>query len=266
MALPSLDRAVSLRGVTVRRRGRVVLADVSLEVNPGTIVGVIGPNGAGKSTLIEALCGFLNADEGEVRVLGLDLRRAGAREKRSLRRRIGLLPQLCEVNALMPLTAREVVEIGRAGRAGLGRRLGSADHEAVSGALTRFGLMELAGRPYHSLSGGEQRKTQLARVFAQEPELMLLDEPMASLDLAWIEALRKQIESVWKELGATIIMVTHETHHLPAAAARVALLGGGRVLAEGAPAELLQEDTLARGYGPGVRVMHKDGRVYTLGG
>ncbi len=265
MASPG-NKAISLSGVTLRRRGRAVLAGVDLDVPAGMIMGVIGPNGAGKSTLLSALCGFLAADEGEIRVLGTDLGRARAHEKRALRRRIGLLPQLCEVNALMPLTAREVVEIGRAGRVGLGRGLGRADHAAVSNALERFGLAGLAGRPYQTLSGGEQRKTQLARVFAQEPELMLLDEPMASLDLAWIEALRRQIENIWQELGATIVMVTHETHHLPAATARVALMGGGRVVAQGATEELLREDALALAYGPGVRVIQQEGRVYTLGG
>jgi len=259
------DLAVELRGLTVKRGAKTILADVDLTVARGAIMGVLGPNGAGKTTLLSAICGFSRPTSGRTVALGKDLASIGSADLAGLRRRIALLPQLSEVNELSPLSTREVVEIGRAGRVGLGRRLTAADHEAVDQALEAFGLEGLAHRPYQRLSGGEQRKTHLARVLAQRPELMLLDEPMANLDLNWLERLRHEIELVWRRTGATVIMVAHETHHFPDACHRIALMNQGRVVAEGAPAEVLTQDALAPVYGAGVQLMDRDGRVYLAG-
>jgi len=188
------------------------------------------------------------------------------RELVALRRRIGLLPQLSEINALAPLTVRDVVAIGRAGLAGLGQRLSASDREAVDSALSAFGLEPLAERLYSRVSGGEQRKAQLARVFAQGPELLLLDEPMANLDFSWQERLRREIAEVWERTGMTIIMVTHESHHLPEPCNLAALVSAGRLIAAGPSDQTLRPETLVRAYGPGLQVFQSQGRTYTLGG
>jgi ABC-type cobalamin/Fe3+-siderophores transport system ATPase subunit len=263
--LAASDSALELVEASVRRGRRLVLDRISLATPRGVIMGVIGPNGAGKSTLLSAACGLLRPAAGTVRVLGQDLARAGGGELAKLRRRIGLLPQLSQVNELSPLSAREVVEIGRVGLTGLGRRLRPLDREAVDRAMAMFELGPLARVPYQRLSGGERRKTHLARVFAQGPELLLLDEPMSNLDMSWIESLRCEIERVWKELGATVIMVAHETHHLPGATSLIAVLGHGRLLGLGPPEQVLEERLLSQAYGAGAKVMTSAGRTYIMG-
>lgn len=259
------DPAIQVADLTVVRRGRAALDKVSIIVPAGSILGVLGPNGAGKTTLISALAGFLKPTRGSVRILGQDLARLSAALLRALRQKIGLLPQLSEVNELMPLTAREVVAIGRAGRAGLGKRLSSKDHELIENALTVFGLAPLADRAYPRLSGGERRKVQLARVFAQEPELLLLDEPMANLDAAWQDSLRRELQAWWELGNITVVMISHELHHLPEACQNIALMSEGRVIAMGPPEQALDPALLAEAYGRGVKLAEHDGRAYLLG-
>jgi len=259
------EAALEVRDLTVRRQGRALLEGVSLAVPARSMVGVLGPNGAGKTTLLSALAGFIRPSAGSVRVLGRDLSGLSFSELRALRERVGLLPQLSEVNELMPLSAREVVEIGRVGRAGPGRRLGSRDRAMVDHALEVFGLRGLSDRPYPRLSGGERRKVQLARVFAQEPELLLLDEPMSNLDAGWQDALRRELQGWWELSGLSMVMVTHELHHLPPSCKRLALLSLGRVIASGPPAKVLDPELLSSAYGRGVKIAERDGRTYLLG-
>lgn len=256
---------ILLQGVSVKRRGQTVLHDVDLEVPAGIVMGIIGPNGAGKTTLVSVVNRFVKPSFGKVQVLGEDPDSLGFAELARLRRRIALLPQFSEINQLVPLSVREVVEIGRAGSKGFWRPLSKKDSEIVREALSVFGLSEMRDRPYNRLSGGEQRKVHLARVFAQNPEIMLLDEPMASLDVTWQEKLRKEIQQMWERTGMTTIIITHETHHLPDACRDIALMSGGRLKARGAPEKVFEHDTLAEAYGNEVRVIEQEGRTYTLG-
>jgi ABC-type cobalamin/Fe3+-siderophores transport system ATPase subunit len=261
----TVEDHILLEGVTVKRRGITVLRDADLHVPPGIVMGIIGPNGAGKTTLISVVNGFVKPVAGKVRVLGEDPNALGMAGLRKLRRRTALLPQFSEINQLAPLSVREVVEIGRAGMRQFGGPSKKRDRKIVEEALDVFGLTEMKGRPYRRLSGGEQRKVHLARVFAQEPEIMLLDEPMASLDVTWQERLRKEIQQMWERTGMTTVIITHETHHLPDACKSITVLSGGSVMASGPPEEILDREVLARAYGNEVRVLEQQGRTYTLG-
>ena len=266
MELQATDLVVEAHGLLVRRGNRTVINGLSLSLPRGVIMGLIGPNGAGKTSLVSAICGFVKPAAGTISVLGEDMGKIKSADLSHLRRRIGLLPQLSEINELAPLTVRDVVSIGRAGLCGPGRRLAPTDREAVSDALSVFGLLDLANKIYHQLSGGEKRKVLLARAFAQGPELLLLDEPMANLDVTWQERLRQEIDHLWDRTGMTIIMVAHETHHLPESCARIALLSQGQVIADGTLEQVLQDAILAKAYGPGIKVLHHLGRTYSLGG
>lgn len=256
MSTPVLE----LRGMHVRIRGREVLAVEEFQLAPGEWLGLMGPNGAGKTSLLQVCLGWLRPVAGTVRVLGEDLGGRRGAALAAVRRRLGYLPQLLPARSELPLTVREVVAIGRTARVGLGRRLSHADSAVVDHWLDRFGLGALAGRAFHELSGGEQRKVMLARVMAQEPELLLLDEPAANLDLGWREQLVAELDRLHRQTGLAAVLVCHEPEVLPLACRRVVWLEAGRVTASGPPEVVLNTKRVQRLYGPGLRVLHVEGR------
>jgi len=160
---------IELAGVSVSVPGREILSNLSFCIQEGEMVGVIGPNGAGKTTLLRAILGLCRVSIGRIRIGGEDPSVLRGAALARFRLKVGYVPQLDFAPSGVPLTVREVVEISRAGHAGLLRRLGAQDRAAVSLWLGRMGLLELANVPYARLSGGQQRKVQLARALAQEP-------------------------------------------------------------------------------------------------
>ncbi len=228
--------AAELRDVTVAWRGHTALRGVSLEFHRGDFVGIIGPNGAGKTTLLSVINGLVPVRSGAVRVLGEAL--TGANLPR-LRRRIGYVPQLQRVDPRAPLSCREAVAIGRYGRAGLLCRLGAADRAAVDRALELTGIGRLADRPVGQVSGGEAQKVAIARALAQEPEILLLDEPTASLDRSAVTEITALVTAAWRDLRLTVALVTHQIERLPQSCNRVVMVRAGRVLFAGPRAAAL---------------------------
>jgi ABC-type cobalamin/Fe3+-siderophores transport system ATPase subunit len=252
--------AVQLEGVTVRRDRQTALDEVSLALPAGSLAAVLGANGAGKSTLLRALNGELHPTLGTVRVLGEDVGALDWRASARLRRRIAVMPQHADHAPAVPLAVREVVEIGRVAHGRRGAPLSREDRAICRGWIERFGLAELADRPFGALSGGEQRKTHLARIFAQEPELILLDEPAGHLDLPAQDALTRLIAEVWRETRATVLIVTHELRHLPPDTTHVILLAHGRIVAQGAPRATLTSTTLSALFDEPLEVFERNGR------
>lgn len=226
----------------------------------GSIHALMGPNGAGKTTLLRACLGLIPPAGGELSVLGQPVQALRGAALAALRRRIGYVPQLLPARSELPLTVREVVAIGRTARAGLGRRLAPQDWETVDTWLDRLGLTPLAQRPFSQISGGEQRKTILARAMAQEPELLLLDEPTANLDLGWRERLVETIESLFVQTRLTVVLVCHELEVLPPACRHVWLLDAGRVAASGSPETVFTPERVATLYGDTLQALHGNGR------
>lgn len=263
MILPA-DSALVLDRVTLRRGPQTALEDVSLALGTGSLAAILGPNGAGKTSFLRVVQGALAPDAGTVHTLGLDLSKLGWREASRLRRRIGLMPQSAAQAAATGLTVREVVEIGRVAFAPPGRPLGVSDHDVCEHWIQRFGLERLAERPFHQLSGGEQRKTHLARIFSQEPELILLDEPAGHLDLTSQDGLTRLIAEVWKETRATIVIVTHELRHLPPETTHIVLLSKGRVMHAGPPSEALTGERLSALYGEPLEVHNHHGHYVAV--
>jgi iron complex transport system ATP-binding protein len=251
--------AIDLVSVSLRWAGRPVLDGVSLTVPAGSLVTILGPNGAGKSSLLRLLTGELHATSGAVRVLGTAVAELGWRDGARLRRRIGVMPQLTDSEPVVPLTVREVSGIGRTARDGAAR---AGDVAVIDRWLARLGLAALADRPFSRLSGGEQRRVHLARVFAQEPELILLDEPAGHLDFPAQEALVTLLAELWRETGVTIVLVTHELRHLPPGLSQVVLLREGRVVRLGPPAETLTSAGLSETYGESIEVHTHRGRWF----
>lgn len=256
--------AIEIEGLCVRRSRREILRIERLEVEAGEIVTVLGPNGAGKSTLLTACLGFVRPTCGSVTVLGRRVERLRGAALGELRRKVGYVPQILAARSEMPVTVREVVAIGRSGIAGLFRRLGREDWRIVDRWIERLQLGSLAGRAYGDLSGGEQRKTLIAAAMSQEPELLMLDEPTANLDLYWREQIVGVLDDLGREQRMTMMLVCHELEVIPAVCRRLLLLENGRDTAFGRPEEVLGDEATARLYGNRVRVVHEGGRHATL--
>ncbi len=262
---PLLNDSVQAAAIDIDRlrvvRGRRTLLSVDrLAVAPGEVVTVLGPNGAGKSTLLKTLNGLVRPTSGSVCVLGLPVSGPGAAPLARLRRRVAYLAQLLAPGSEMPLTVREVVATGRTGAAGLFRPLRRDDWRTIDHWIERLGLAPFARQPYSLLSGGEQRKALLAMAMAQQPEVLLLDEPAANLDLYWREQIVATLESLYREQRMTIVLVCHELETIPPSCHRIVLLDRGAVAACGTAAEVLTPERVAAIYGRGLRAMCISGR------
>lgn len=262
MTLPAID----IRDLSVHAGHKTLLSIETLSVARGEFIGVLGPNGAGKTTLLRTCLGNHRHAQGHIELLGEQFASVGWLRLARLRRRIGYVPQLLPVRSEMPLTVREVVAIGRTGAAGLFRRLSRRDWQIIDTWLERLGLAVLAGQGYGEISGGEQRKTLIARAMVQEPEMLLLDEPTANLDLGWRERIVETVETLYRTLGLTVLLVCHELEVLPPSCHRVAVLRDGRLVADGRPEELLIDDLLTAMYGPGLSVVSRAGRFAVVPG
>ena len=241
---PELKGArLTLDNVGVRLGGRDIVSDASLDLEGGQLVALIGPNGAGKTTLVKAIAGLLPAS-GRIMLDGADIAHLGANARA---RAIGYLPQGHELH--WPLSARDVVALGRYPH-GLADPAHLSGHhaEAVTAAMTRTRTLDLADRAATTLSGGERARVMLARVFAVEAPILLADEPTAALDprhqISVMQALKAE-----SGCGALAIAVTHDIALAARLADRLVLMDKGRIIAVGAPREVLTDANLAAIYG-----------------
>lgn len=258
--------AVQLDNLVVHAGGRVILGVEHLHIATGELIGLLGPNGAGKSTLLRCLLGMQGRMCGDIRVLDQSVNRCRCGELAKLRRCIGYVPQLLPVGGEMPLTVREVVAIGRTAMAGLCRSLKASDWRLVDQWIERLGLAALAEQSFSQISGGEQRKTLIARAMVQQPEMLLLDEPTANLDLGWRERIVRIIDELYRSMRLTVVLVCHELEVLPGGCQRVVVLNEGRIAADGPPEQWLTTELVASLYGDGLDVVRHGERWAVLPG
>jgi zinc transport system ATP-binding protein len=232
---PEVDGSlVRADGVTFSYGSTVVIDDVDLSVRRGEFVALVGPNGSGKSTLLRVLLGALSPTRGRVRLLG--------RPPSDVvdRWRIGYVPQRPSLAPDVPATVREIVTAGRLARRGWWRRLRTSDAAAVEHALGSVDLEDLADQPLVKLSGGQQQRAFIARAFASEPELLVLDEPIAGIDAESQRRFRGSLVHLIEEHGAGVLLVSHELSAVANVIDRVIVLKR-RVLFDGSPSQLVDE-------------------------
>jgi len=257
---------ISLRQVCAGISGKRVLHDIDLKVLPGQVTALVGPNGAGKSTLLGAMAGDLAVEHGDVALNGRDIRSIMPRERALLRT---VMRQSFDIS--FAFRVRDIVEMGVLDHVPERQRPFLVDRALQETDMTAF-----RDRPVTRLSGGERQRVSFARAVAQIrssdhldcARYLLLDEPTASLDMAYQALILNQTRSFAKQ-GLGVVVVLHDLNLASAVADRILLLGGGRVLADGAPAEVVREDVLGSVFSAPVSVFDSGGRKHVavrLGG
>ncbi|HCA23583.1 MAG TPA: heme ABC transporter ATP-binding protein [Pseudomonas sp.] len=221
-----------------------IIQDLDLQLPAGKISVIIGPNGCGKSTLLRALAGLLKPQTGQILLDGRALARFGARE---LAKRLGLLPQSSSAPA--GISVADLVARGRFPHQGLLRQWSAEDAAAVSEALRLTDLTALAERPVAQLSGGQRQRVWLALVLAQQPQLLLLDEPTTYLDIAHQYDVLELCRRLNREAGRTLVLVLHDLNQAARYADHMVAMQQGRVVAAGPPAQVLQPALIRRVFG-----------------
>lgn len=221
---------------------------VSLGVEEGDLYGILGPNGSGKSTLLKLLLGALEPTSGRVLHAGRPVSDWGRRE---LARRVGVVPQ--QEEAAFPVTVRGLVAMGRYPHLGPWRSEDDEDRRAVARAMERCDLQGLASRRVSTLSGGERQLARIARALAQEPDVLVLDEPTVSLDVRHEMEIFGLLRRLAGE-GVTVVLVTHNLNAAARTARRLLLMRDGAAAAQGAPAEVLTRETVEAVWGWPVRI------------
>ncbi len=220
------------------------LGEISFRVEAGSVIGLIGPNGGGKSTLLKAVAGVIPLREGEVRLGGRPLRRNEGR--------VAFVPQREEVNWDFPVTANDVVLMGRYRTVGWVRRPRAEDHRKVDAALARLGLEGKGRRHISQFSGGQQQRIFLARAIVQEPQVVLLDEPFTGIDQENREVLREAITG-FARAGVTVLMATHDLEEVTSTTSHICCLNG-RLVAFGPTASTFTPETLRATFGGQIAV------------
>lgn len=242
------------RGLTFSYAGQpVVIDDVSARIPRGALAGILGPNGSGKTTLLRLLGGLMTPSRGHVLLDDVDL---SSVPRRDAARRIGMVPQ--ETQLAFEYTVLEMAVMGRYPHLGAFEIEGPEDLEIARDALRATGTLHLESRLFNTLSGGEKQRVVIAGALAQSPEILLLDEPTASLDLAYQLEVRSILQKLNVERGLTIVVSTHDLNLAAGMCRELILLDRGRVLAAGPTASMLDSALIRRLYGVDVDISTND--------
>lgn len=245
-----MNPAIHTRELSFAYKDRTVLQAVSLSVESGDMVGITGPNGSGKTTLLKILSAVLRG-RGEVKLNGRNIHAYGRRE---LSRLFAVVQQEARVN--FPYTAAEIVLMGRASYHSPFVLEGKEDLEVARASMELTDSLPLADRYLHELSGGEKQRVMIARALAQEPEILLLDEPSAFLDLKHQVQVFELLRRLNRERGLTVVAALHDLNLASLFFPRLIMLRDGRIYRDGSPNEVLTEKTIEEVYGIRVRVEH----------
>jgi len=246
---------VELDHATIAIGGRKVLVDTSFAIKPGEFIGVLGPNGAGKTTLMRSILGLKPPAAGDVRVFG--------RAPQYGNSAIGYVPQVRTVLPNLRVRGLDFIASSLYGERWGVPSLSRADRMMISQTLAEVGARELAERPLSAMSGGERQRLLLAQALLGEPRLLLLDEPLISLDYRYQEAVIELVRRFARTRNLTVLFSAHELNQLIGALDRVLYLGNGRAVL-GTVAEVVTAPVLSKLYGADIRVVHADGHIFVL--
>lgn len=213
-----------------------VIYDIDLTIEAGEFVSIIGPNGAGKTTLLETINGLLSYTNGQGFVFGKEI----AKNKTKIRKETGYVIQNFEIDPLAPFLCKDIVMSGRTGKIGTFRFASKKDWDKVWYSLGLVGMIDFANRPIGKLSGGEFQKIILARSLAQQPKLLLLDEPFSNLDFSARKQIEKLLNRLHEKYNITIMMVSHDLSLIPSRCSRIIILDKGRIVMDGNKDEILK--------------------------
>ena len=247
--------AIDFEHVSIRLGDRPILSDVSLSIAPGEFVGVLGPNGAGKTTMMRAILGLVPPSAGRIEVLGAAPRRGNPA--------IGYVPQFRRAASPAGISGEELLLSGHRGERWGVPLATSADHAAVAQALAHVGAGDIAKRPLAQLSGGERQRLFIAQALVGQPRLLLLDEPLISLDPARQRSIVELVRSLARELNVAVLFSAHEVNPLLGAIDKVLYLGAGRA-ALGTVDEVVNDRVLSALYNTRVRVIRTAGHIFVL--
>jgi iron complex transport system ATP-binding protein len=233
---------------------RTILTGVDLTVGAGDVVGLIGPNGSGKSSLLRLLAGLRRPTRGRVDLDGDDL---GSVSRRTAARRIAFVEQAA-VTDQNP-TVADVLDLGRTPHRRSWAIGSDRDRRVIATVARETDIEGLLGERYGALSGGERQRVQIARAFVQEPEVMILDEPTNHLDVKYQLSLLDLVSTHVQKTAAAAIVALHDLNLAAAYCDRIVVLAGGRVVADGTPAETLTEETVASVFDVKARIVDDDG-------
>ncbi len=247
---------VEVEQARVRLGGRTILEDISITVNEGEFIVILGPNGAGKSTLLKTLLGLIKPSTGTVRVLGHPARRGN--------KDIGYAPQHRTLEADLALRARDVVGFGLDGNHwGVGM-LNARRKGLIDAVLREVDALDFANAPVGQLSGGEQQRLLIAQALLTNPRLLLLDEPLANLDISREGEIVALITKVCRDRNVAVMLVTHDINPLLSAVDRVLYMANGHS-ALGTPDEVVTSQALSQLYGSPVEVVQALDRLFVVG-
>ena len=237
--------AVEMKDLWFSYNGQPVLQAVDLVISAGELVCMVGPNGGGKTTLLKLMLGLLEPDRGTVRILG--------RRPRQARPLVGYMPQHASFDPHFPVNVADVVLMGRLGRGRLVGPYGKADRNAVADSLDEVGLADLRRRTFSQLSGGQRQRVLIARALVCQPELLLLDEPTASLDVAVEEEFHALLDELSKRL--TVVIVSHDVGFVSQVVGKVVCVRGSVAVH---PTDDLTGQIMRDLYGRDVRLVRHD--------
>ena len=233
--------------------GVIALKDVSLAIEEGEFIGVIGPNGSGKTTLCRAILGLMPPLEGSLQIFDCECQELRCHH----RARIGYLPQKGVLDPDFPITVFEAVMMGRYGALGLLRRPSNDDRQIALHALENVAMQDHRDTALGHLSGGQQRRVLIARALAQQPQVLILDEPTTGIDITTQHSVLDLVCRLHGDLGLTVLFITHDINMIRPHVDRLVLLKN-RLYAAGPPEEVLRPEILSEVYGKELVITEKD--------
>ncbi len=248
---------LEVSNLSVGYNKKTVVDDLSFNISPGTFYGIIGPNGAGKSTLFKAVSGVLKPWNGSIKLKGKDIYRMHRRELAST---VAAVPQFQE--AFFPFRVKEFVQMGRYPKRGRFGMFQSSDHKIVDEALKSMRLETLIHKRIDELSGGELQRVHISQALAQEPEILMLDEPTSHLDIGHQTIVLNLIKRKCLSDGIPVLMIAHDLNLAAAYCDRLLLLKNGRVFAEGTPSEVLTKRNIESVYDTSVEIITEESLSY----